>query len=152
MSQENVELVKRFQPSGVDLVELFSAHADRLVSGDEAEFFTDDFEVAVFAGAVGGQVRQAGGPDGLTAIWRDWLTPWRSYRLDVEEFIDAGDAIVVFARVEARTERDGVLMQHSPAAIWRIREGRIAAIHFHLERDEALEAVGLSEQDAHADS
>jgi ketosteroid isomerase-like protein len=145
MSQENVELVKRFQPSGLDLVEVFSAGPDQLVSGGGAELFTDDFEVAVIAGAAGGQNLQARGPDGLAAIWLEWLTPWRSYRLDVEEFIDAGDAIVVFARVQARTERDGVLVQHSPAAIWRIREGKIAAIHFYFERAVALEAAGLSE-------
>jgi SAM-dependent methyltransferase len=38
-------------------------------------------------------------------------------------------------------------VEHSPTAIWRIREGKVAAIHFYLERAEALEAVGLSEQD-----
>jgi ketosteroid isomerase-like protein len=143
MSRQNVELVKRLQPTGVDLVEVFSAGADQLVGGDAAELFTDDFDVAVIVGSAGGQLRQSGGPEGLTAIWRDWLTPWRSYRLDVEEFIDAGDAIVVFARVQARTERDGVLVQHSPAAVWRIRKGKVAAIHFYLEREEALAAVGL---------
>jgi ketosteroid isomerase-like protein len=151
MSQENVELVKRFQPSGLDLVEVFSAGADQLVSGDEAELFTDDFEVAFIAEAAGGQDLQARGSAGLTAMWLEWLTPWRSYRLDVEEFIDAGDAVVVLARVQARTERDGVLVQHSPAAIWRIRGGKVAAIHFYLDRAEALEAVRFSEQ-THADS
>jgi ketosteroid isomerase-like protein len=146
MSQENVELVKRFQPSGLDLVEVFSAGADQPVSGEASNFFTDDFEVAFIAKAAGGgQNIQARGADGLAAMWREWLTPWRSYQLDVEEFIDAGDAVVVFARVQAQTERDGVLVQHSPAAIWRIREGKIAAIHFYLERGEALEAAGLSE-------
>jgi ketosteroid isomerase-like protein len=152
MSQENVDLVKRFQPSGLDLVEVFSAGADRLVSADDAELFTDDFEVAFSAEAAGGQARQARGADGLTVMWREWLTPWKSYRLDVERFIDAGDAVVVFARVQARTQRDDVLVQHSPAATWKIREGRIAAIHFYLQREEALEAVGLTTQDAYARS
>jgi ketosteroid isomerase-like protein len=152
MSQENVELVKRLQPTGLDLVEVFSAGADQLVSREEAEFFTDDFEVAFLAGATGRDPIRARGPNGLAAMWLEWLTPWRSYRLDVEEFFDAGDAVVVFARVQARTERGGVLVQHSPAAIWSIRGGRIASIHFYLEREEALEAVGLSEQRAHGDS
>jgi ketosteroid isomerase-like protein len=82
--------------------------------------------------------------------WRDWLTPWASYRIDAEDFIDAGDEVVVFARIKARTARDGVLVEHSPAAVWTIREGKVAGIRFLLERSEALEAAGLSEQDARA--
>ena|SRR5437773_2567954 len=155
MSKENLELVRRLQPSGLDLVEGFSVVADQLVSGAEVGLFTDDFEVAFIAGGsrlptavISPAGQNPRGPEGLTAMWREWLTPWRSYRVDVEEFIDAGDAIVVFVRVEARTERDDVLLEHSPAAIWRIREGKIAAIHFYLEREEALEAAGRVEQDA----
>jgi ketosteroid isomerase-like protein len=144
MSRENVELVKRLQPDGLDLVETFSAGASEMMSEDQAALFTDDFEVRFISdmiGKVGGF--EARGPDGLTAMWRDWLTPWENYRLDVDEFIDAGDDVVVFARVEARTERDGVLVHHAPAAIWKIRQGRVAAITFCLDRAEALEAAGL---------
>jgi ketosteroid isomerase-like protein len=85
-------------------------------------------------------------------MWREWLTPWSSFRLDVEDFIDAGDAVAVFARVVSRTKHAGVVVEHSPTAIWRIHDGKVAAIHFYLEREKALKAVGLSEQDAHADS
>ena|SRR5215208_2284980 len=152
MSQENVEIVKRFQPSGLDLVEVFSAGADwPLVSGDAAELFTGDFEVAFISSAITGQRLKGHGQDGFKAMWSEWLTPFRSYRLDAEKLIDAGDAVVVLARVRAWTEHDGVLVEHSPAAIWKMREGKIAAIHHYLDRDEALEAAGLSERDAHAD-
>jgi hypothetical protein len=33
-----------------------------------------------------------------------------------------------------------------------VRDGRVTEIHEYREMSEALEAVGLSEQDAHADS
>lgn len=141
-----MELVRRLQPDGLDLVQAFSASIDELVSEDDAGLFTDDLKVRFISDTAGDlAVVPAPGSSGLAAMWREWLTPWDSYRLDVEDLIDAGDAIVVFARVQARTKHDGVLVQHSPAAIWRIREGKIAAIHFYLEREEALEAVGLSE-------
>jgi ketosteroid isomerase-like protein len=149
MSQANVELVRSLQPDGLDLVEVFSAGAREMVSEDQAALFTDDFEVRFKSDMVGkGGGFESRGPDGLNAMWRDWLTPWETYRLDVDEFIDAGDAVVVFARVEARTQRDGVLVQHAPAAIWRLREGKVAGITFYLDRAEALEAAGMSEEAA----
>jgi ketosteroid isomerase-like protein len=147
MSRENLELVRSLQPDGLDLVEGFSAGATEMISEDQRALFTDDFEVRFTSDLVGsGGEFVSSGPDGLNAMWRDWLTPWASYRLDVDEFIDAGDDIVVFVRVEARTERDGVLVHHSPAAVWKIREGKVAAITFYLERAEALEAVRLSDK------
>ena len=147
MSRENVELVRSLQPDELDLVEAFSAGAAEMMSEDQRALFTDDFEVRFMSELFGdgGEVL-AHGRDGLTAMWQEWLTPWESYRLDVEEFIDAGDDVVVFVRVEARTKRDGVLVQHAPAAIWKVREGKVAAITFYLVRGEALAAAGLSEE------
>lgn len=150
MPSANVELVKMLQPDGLDLVEAFDAGATEMMNEEQQQFFTDDFEVRFTSDLVGqGGEFLASGPDGLNAMWREWLTPWESYRLDVEEFIDAGDAVVVFVRVEARTLRDGVLVHHTPAAIYRIREGMVAGITFYLDRAEALAAAGLTEQTAH---
>ena len=147
MSQANVELVKGLQPDGLDLVEAFSEGADSMMSEEQAALFTDDFEVRFSSDSIGeGWGFEGRGADGMNVVWREWLTPWASYRLDVEEFIDAGDAVVVFVRVEGRTARDDVLVHHAPAAIWRIRDGKVAGITFYLDRADALEAAGLSEE------
>ena len=61
------------------------------------------------------------------------------------KFVDAGDKVVVFVRVAARTARDDVLMHHTPGAIWTIRAGKVASIRFYYDRSEALEAAGLKE-------
>jgi ketosteroid isomerase-like protein len=148
MSQQNVELVKSAQPTDIDLVEIFPENE---VSGQAAmralpDVFEPDFTVRFIAGR-GMELPEYRGIDGLAEAWRDWLAPWASYRLEAEEFIDAGEEVVVFVRAQGRTARDSVLVEHTAAAIWSIREGRVAAICFYLERDEALEAAGLSEQD-----
>jgi ketosteroid isomerase-like protein len=144
MSSANVELVRKLQPDGLDLVEAFSEGATSMMSEEQAALFTDDFKVSFSSHLMGREGGFEGsGPEGLNTMWREWLTPWESYRLDVEEFIDAGDAVVVYVRIQARTERDGVLMHHAPAAVWSIRDGLVSAITFYLDRNEALEAAGL---------
>jgi ketosteroid isomerase-like protein len=151
MSSPHVEMIKRLQPDGVDLVTLFSEDGEGLVSKEDEKLFDDAFEVRFIAEAAGANDIIGRGVEGLTETWRDWLTPWKSYRLDSEEFIDAGRDVVVFVRIEGETERDSVVVRHAPAAIWRFSdEGKIVAIHFYLNRAEALEAAGLpSEEFAH---
>jgi ketosteroid isomerase-like protein len=146
MSQENVELVMSIQPTDVDLVEFFPEDE---VAGQAAlsafpAVFAGDFAVQ-FIAAGGMKQPEYRGVNGLAEAWRDWLAPWASYRLEAEEFIDADDEVVVLVRVRGRTVRNGVTVEHSPATIWSIREGRVVALRFYLERDEALKAAGLKE-------
>jgi ketosteroid isomerase-like protein len=144
MSSENLELVKRIQPSGEDLVQFFAEDTEGLVSEEDGEKFADDFEVRFISEhGMSGQL-DSSGAEGLGAMWREWLTPFKSYRLVVDEIIDAGRDVITFVQVEAQTERDGVVMRHAPASVWKFNdEGKIVAIHFYLDRAEALEAAGL---------
>jgi ketosteroid isomerase-like protein len=153
MSRQNVELVKRVQPTGVDFVELFADGGEGLgLSEEDEERFHDDFEVRFISEYTSGPSElDAAGAEGLAGGWQQWLTPFKSYWLELEQVIDAGRDVVTFVRVEAQTERDGVVMKHAPAAIWRFDdEGKVVALHFYLDRAEALEAAGLpSEATAH---
>ena len=81
---------------------------------------------------------------GFAESWRDWLEPWSSYYIEAEEFIDAGDEVVSLTRVRARTTRDAVAVEHRPGAVWSLRDSKIVRRRFS-DRDEALEAAGLSE-------
>jgi ketosteroid isomerase-like protein len=151
MSSENVELVRRIQPSGKDLVQLFAEDTEGLVSEEDGAKFADDFEVRFISEhGMSGEL-DSSGAEGLGAMWREWLTPFKSYQLEVEEIIDAGGDVITFVQVEAETERDGVVMRHAPASIWKFNdEGKIVALHFYLDRAEALAAAGLpAEEFAH---
>jgi ketosteroid isomerase-like protein len=146
MSRENVELVKALQPSGIDLVEVFAQEFETQTADDpDAELFHRDLEVQFIARGETLEGTVYRGLEGLAQAWREWLAAWTSYRLDVDEFVDAGDKVVVFVRVAARTARDDVLMHHTPGAIWTIRAGKVASIRFYFDRSEALEALGLSD-------
>jgi ketosteroid isomerase-like protein len=147
MSQENVELVKRVQPSGVDLVPLFrtSTAPDPSATGIDLTAFASDFETEFIAHRTFGSIRPSTfhGIRGFAESWRDWLEPWESYYIEAEEFIDAGEEVVSLTRVLAQTTRDAVAVEHRPGAVWSVREGKIVRVRFYLERKEALEAAGL---------
>jgi hypothetical protein len=106
MSQENVDAVKAIWPHEVDVVELAQ---NPEVLPQFAAAISPDTEVVFMTGALGVLNPTFQGIAGLVEGWRDWLEPYESYRLEVEDFIDAGgDRVVVPARVQARTRRDGV--------------------------------------------
>jgi len=135
--------VRALQPTdGVDLAEVYSGDASALVEA-VAGVFDPAFECAFIANESSGfTTLDFRGAEGFVEGWREWLSPWESYRIEAEEFIDAGDEVVVLARVRARTRRGGVEMEHAPGAVWTVEGGRIRRIEFYLERSEALEAVG----------
>jgi ketosteroid isomerase-like protein len=147
MSQENVEIVKRVQASGVDLAELFRASTlpDPAATGIDLTAFDPNFETEFIARRSAGAVQPSvsHGLLGFAEGWRDWLEPWESYYIEAEEFIDAGDQVVSLTRVRAKTTRDAVAVEHRPAALWSLRDGRITRVQFYLHREEALEAAGL---------
>jgi ketosteroid isomerase-like protein len=153
MSQENVELVRGLQPSpDTDLVALFRDDATAAVLMEAVSpFFHEDFEIVAPTFVAGEGVRFVG-LEGFRAGWLDWLEPWESYRVEVEDVVDAGDDALVLVRDYGRRAGSTGEVSVVGGAVWTVREGRVARVAFYLKRSEALEAVGLSEQDAHADS
>jgi ketosteroid isomerase-like protein len=146
MSQENVELVRGLQPSpDTDLVALFRDEATAAALMEAiSPFFHEDVEIVAPTFVAGQGVRFVG-LDGLRAGWLDWLDPWESYRVEIEDLIDAGDEVVVLPRDYGR--RAGMAMEVSVvgAAVWTVRDGKVARVAFHLNRSDAFEAIGHSE-------
>jgi ketosteroid isomerase-like protein len=143
MSAENVELIRSIFPDEIDL-------AQALATGDpvgaifgNTDAVAPNLEVEFASTQSGAPTRRYGGLDGLTEGWSDWLEPWDSYRICFEEFFDAGEQVVVFATVHARTARYDVAVEHKPAAVWTVRDGMTVAVRFFLERDEALKFAGI---------
>ena len=146
MSQENVELVRRLQPSAdTDLVAAFRDDATAAALMETlSPFFHEDVEIVAPSFVAGEGVRFVG-LEGLRAGWLDWLEPWESYRVEVEDVIDAGDDALVLVRDFGR--RAGMTVEVSVAggAVWTVRDGRVARVAFYLNRSEALKAAGLEE-------
>jgi ketosteroid isomerase-like protein len=68
----------------------------------------------------------------------------------ISDFIGAGDRVAV--RSIWRGAGHGPEANLEMSSVTTVRNGRVFALEFFWDHAEALEAVGLSEQDAHTDS
>jgi ketosteroid isomerase-like protein len=135
VSQANVDLVRR-------MMEAY----DR---GDHAELYAGyhpDIEMHV-ARLVGDQLGFDPvyvGVDGIRRFFREWLESWETIAFDYEEFIDAGDHVVVVLSQRMRGRVSGVeLNRSSYAQVWTVADDKLVRSEFFLSRVDALEAVGL---------
>jgi ketosteroid isomerase-like protein len=86
------------------------------------------------------------GHEGIKRFFREWLAPFESYYARPEEFIDAGEAVVVRLRQGGRGKQSGVEVEMPPYwQVYRLQDGRAVRIEVYNDQGEALKAVGLSE-------
>jgi ketosteroid isomerase-like protein len=140
MSQENVEIVRRASdPFNRRDLPAFLAALD------------PDVEWMPIMATLEGRVYR-----GHEEVLR-WLealdADWEFFEIYPDEFQDLGDRVLAFGHWRARGRASGVTLESQPAAwLHEVKDGKIARMRTFTDRAEALEAVGLSEQDAHADS
>jgi ketosteroid isomerase-like protein len=138
MSQENVEIVKAWY----DAVNREDWDA---MFKDTAPGFEVDLSRAV------GPWRGVFGLDQIRRVMEEYLETWESARLEPHEFIEAGDLVVVPGTQHLKG-RGGIEVVASATLVWTIRNGAIERVTMYQERQDALEDLGLSEQDVHAES
>ena len=90
------------------------------------------------------------GREAVIRQWEQQRAAFDSDTLEPIEFIDAGDRVVV--RQIWRAVGHGPELNMEFTTVNTMRKGRAIVIEFFWDHAEALEVVGLSEQDAHADS
>jgi ketosteroid isomerase-like protein len=88
------------------------------------------------------------GADGIRKLWETYWEAFDSLSIEPEEFIDAGDeVVVVIVRARGRGRGSGVDVDARGPHVWRFREGKVIGFTLYQEVTEALEAVGLREPD-----
>ena len=83
------------------------------------------------------------GHEGLRQWFREWRAPFADYDEAVEDYIDAGDNVVVCFRVKGRGKTSGAEVDTSGWQVYRIENGRAVRIEIFETKAEALEAAGL---------
>jgi ketosteroid isomerase-like protein len=140
MSQENVERVKAF-------TSLFEA-GDRNV-------WRDYFDPDVVWDTSASSMPSAGvyhGHEGIERFFREWLGAWSDYRIEPREYIDAGGSVVIVFRQSGIGRGSGVRTERDFFGVYDLSDSKVVRYRQYESRKEALEAVGLSEQDAPDDS
>jgi ketosteroid isomerase-like protein len=117
---------------------------DAFLFKDAAPGFELDFSRAV------GPWRGVFGRDQARRVVEEIRETWESARLEPHEFIEAGDLVVVPLTMHGRG-RDGIEVVAHLTFVWTIRNGAIERMVMYQSRQDALEDLGLSEQDAHAE-
>jgi ketosteroid isomerase-like protein len=140
MSQENVELLHRtFDALNRRDLDAFLALMD------------DDVEVVPRMSAIEGETGYRA-HEGVRRWWDSLLDVFPDYNAEIVEVRDLGE--LTFATIHVRAHGAGSAAPTDQAA-WIVihwRRGKSVWWRTFDARTEALEAVGLSEQDAHADS
>jgi ketosteroid isomerase-like protein len=141
MSRENVEIVRS----------IYAAWE----SGDygSAEWAHPEIEWVLADGPAPGSWR---GLAEMVEGVRDSLDPWRGFRQEVEEYCELDEErVLVLLRRSGRGKTSGLeigQMRTQGAHLFHVRDGKVTRFITYWDRERAFADLGLSEQDAHADS
>ena len=72
-----------------------------------------------------------------------WRASWESWRLEIDEIIDAGDHVVVIGRQRGFGKETGAEVELPTAIVYSLRNSTIIRGEAFDSRAEALEAAGL---------
>jgi uncharacterized protein len=132
MSQENVEIVRR----GYDLFAAGDLEGLLALIAPDAE--TPDAGGLGLTGTATGVRR---GPEGFLRAIEEVTEAFDDYRVQPEEFIDAGDAVIASVRISGRGKTSGVEQEARLVHLWFIRDGQAIRGEVYRTIEEALEAA-----------
>jgi uncharacterized protein len=145
VSAENIRVVEEIQRAltGGDVVAALDDDTDQRARQVFMQLAEPDFEVAMVGPEYAPATLDYAGLDGFVAAWRDWTRAFESFRIEVDEMVDAGDNVVSLVRQMGTPRGGDTEIENQGAAVWTIRDGRLRRVEFHLDRNAALRAAGL---------
>ena len=138
MSQENVELARR----SIDAINRCDLDAYLALVDDDVE------GVSALAPIEG----EHHGHDGIRRWWDTVFDTWPDFTVEVVELRSVEDLTLGTVRLSGHGAGSDIPSEWMLWSVARWRQGKCVWWGNFRTRAEALEAAGLSEQDAHADS
>ena len=139
MSLENIELVRRADDGFLAGLE----HRD-FTGGFATGLMAEDYELIVAAEVP--ERRSYRGREGVVEFAQMWTEAFERFSMQRLELIDAGnDSIFASYRQSAIGKGSGVPIELEYFAIYEVENEKVVRTRHYLDRDEALEAAGLSE-------
>jgi steroid delta-isomerase-like uncharacterized protein len=129
MSQENVELVRRF-------LDAFNARdVDMLI-----RLSAEDCEWRPFRAQLEGIVYR--GHAGIRQFLSDMDEDWETFRIDPIEFHDRGERVALIGQVHARGRGSSTEIDATAGFVHELDQGRMTRQTSYSDVDAALEAIG----------
>jgi uncharacterized protein len=131
MSQENVEIVRsaveRFQATGELSPE---TAAEDIAWHDPPDF--PDAEVHI-------------GTEGVLQALGVWASAWSEWRIELNDYVDAGERVLVRGKQWGRGKDTGILVEQPLCLVYLLRDGKVVEVRAFFDEHQALEAAGLRE-------
>jgi ketosteroid isomerase-like protein len=81
------------------------------------------------------------GREGIKQLFDSYMEAFDALRLEPEEFIDAGDQIIVSLHQRIRGKGSGAEVEGRIAHAWTLREGEVLGLRIFGDKESALEAL-----------
>ena len=134
MSQENVEMVRRIFDEAQHHPEGFFESLDEDVEWDARAIDVPDVGASYWRGRAA-----------VRDFFRRWVGAFDEWSVELVEAIDVGDSVVAHVHQSGRGKGSGATVDASHWQVWTVRDGKVVRWTLHVDRPEALEAVGLRE-------
>jgi ketosteroid isomerase-like protein len=87
------------------------------------------------------------GVDEIRQMWQVFTEPWESVRMEIKEFIEANENVVVTRQSAHFVGREGIELPGPVRSgwVWTFRDGTLVHLAVYNDLDDALEAAGLKE-------
>jgi ketosteroid isomerase-like protein len=128
MSQENVELIRS----------LYDDWLRGAIGRDKLDPDISMVESTTLPGAV-----SASGIEAVERYIRSFAKHWEKISFQPLEYVDAGDRVVVVARLQGIGKKSGVEVTRTWAYVWTLRGQKALSMVGYADRDEALKAAVL---------
>jgi ketosteroid isomerase-like protein len=130
MSQENVELVRSVY--------------EGWLRGEIGLDKLDPEISMVESGALPGAA-SAYGIEAVERYLRSFAKHWEQIRFEPQEYIDAGNQVVVVAQLVGQGKKSGIEVRRTWAYVWTVRDQKILRMQGYADLNDALEAAGLAD-------
>jgi ketosteroid isomerase-like protein len=142
MSEENVDRVRRAYSA---MREAYTAGDVESLTNLAEEFCHTDLIFSTKALTRFPRRGEWHGPEGLLKFGLSQMEVIEDMRLEPDDFIDAGDRVLVRLRIGGTARHTGLPVEFSVIHAITYRDGKAARIDVYERLEEALEAAGLSE-------
>jgi ketosteroid isomerase-like protein len=85
------------------------------------------------------------GVEGALRIRDGWLDAWDEHTTEIEEIRGRGDGVYLAAKLIGRGKGSGATVEVRLYGHFKVRDGKVVYFYEHVDRADALKAVGLEE-------